>query len=289
MRHDGPVVIALDGSPHSEQTLEWGLAEAEHRAAEAVLARAFQVPRDPSAWNWYLVVPEPALLAEVKEYLVERLEHATVRSPGIVISTRALDGPEVPALQALTTDAQLLVVGAQGQVGRTRVGRVGAHLAAHSRCPVAVVRGASQGGSVVVGVDGSPTSLAAAAAAAREAVWRGVPLVVLHARPPLLDPHVTVREVPPLATSDADDPTHQAAERTAATLREENPGLEVRLELLDDEPVHALLARSGPDDLVVVGSRGMGAFRGMLLGSVSNEVVRHASGTVLVVHDDEDR
>ena len=36
--------------------------------------------------------------------------------------------------------------------------------------------------------------------------------------------------------------------------------------------------------LLVVGSRGLGAFRGMLLGAVSNDVVRSAPGTVLVVH-----
>jgi nucleotide-binding universal stress UspA family protein len=286
MRHDGPVVIALDGSPHSTQTLHWGLDEAEHRAAEAVLARTYQVPLDRSGWGWYLVVAETPLRTEVSEYLDETLDQATARSPGIVITTRALEGQEVPALRALSRDAQLLVVGAQGQAGRTRIGRVAAHLAAHSLCPVAVVRQASAR-SVVVGVDGSPTSLAAAAAAAREATWRSAPLVVLHARPPLRAPNVTY-VVPPLETADAEDPTHQAAQRTAARLREENPGLEVRLELVDDDPAHALRARSGPDDLVVVGSRGMGAFRGMLLGSVSSEVVRRATSTVLVVHDGED-
>ncbi|WNB86958.1 universal stress protein [Cellulomonas sp. ATA003] len=71
----------------------------------------------------------------------------------------------------------------------------------------------------------------------------------------------------------------------ASALRAEHPRLDVRLELVDDDPAHALTQMSHGAVLLVVGSRGLGAFRGMLLGSVSNEVVRSAPGTVLVVHD----
>jgi nucleotide-binding universal stress UspA family protein len=60
----------------------------------------------------------------------------------------------------------------------------------------------------------------------------------------------------------------------------------VRVELVDDRPAHALVDASMRSSLVVVGSRGLGAFRGMLLGSVSHEVVRNATGPVLVVPDD---
>ena len=48
--------------------------------------------------------------------------------------------------------------------------------------------------------------------------------------------------------------------------------------------MHALVAASRTAQLLVVGSRGFGAFRGMLLGAVSNEVVREAMPTVLVLH-----
>ncbi len=81
------------------------------------------------------------------------------------LRTRVLYGPPVPALLPLSNDAQLLVVGARGRGHPTAVGSVAAPLAAHACCPVAVVREAgpgSPGAPVVVGVDGSTVSLAAA-------------------------------------------------------------------------------------------------------------------------------
>ncbi len=288
MRHDGPVVIAVDGYPHSTQTLEWGLDEAQMRGADVVLARAYQEPYDYAAWNWYPIPEDLRFDTEAKEYLADQLERARASRPGLTITTRLLHGPEVPQLQGLATDAQLLVVGARGSAGHARVGRVSAHLAAHARCSVAVVREVpGDPGPVVVGVDGSPSSLAAAAVAAREAVGRGAPLVVLHARRTVLAPFYGEEGLmPPLATADENDPTHRAALEVVASLRERYPELGVRLELLDDDPAHALTSASSGARLVVVGSRGMGAFRGMLLGAVSNEVVRSAASTVLVVHDE---
>jgi nucleotide-binding universal stress UspA family protein len=56
------------------------------------------------------------------------------------------------------------------------------------------------------------------------------------------------------------------------------------VEIVDDDPVHALIQASRDAALLVVGSRGLGAFREMLLGSVSNEVVGEAASDVLVVH-----
>jgi nucleotide-binding universal stress UspA family protein len=142
-----------------------------------------------------------------------------------------------------------------------------------------------------VGVDGSPASLGAARTAAREASLRGSPLVVVHARPTIADQFG--RGMPALLPPDPggrvgeSDPTHRAAQDVADELRGRYPRLEVRVDLVDDDPVHALVARSRGADLLVLGSRGLGAFRGMLLGSVSNEVVRGATCTVLVMHDDE--
>jgi nucleotide-binding universal stress UspA family protein len=205
-----------------------------------------------------------------------------------VISAHVLHGPEVPELRALSEEAQLLVVGARGSTGRSRVGRVSAHLAAHARCPIAVVRDVVDDPTapVVVGVDGSPSSMVAAQLAAREAVLRDIPLVVVHARPTAAAPYGSEGLLlPPLSTADEDDPTHLAARAVATQLREEYTGLDVRIDLVDDQPAHALVQMSHGAALVVVGSRGMGAFRGMLLGSVSNEVVRDADATVMVVHD----
>jgi nucleotide-binding universal stress UspA family protein len=72
------------------------------------------------------------------------------------------------------------------------------------------------------------------------------------------------------------------AERLAGW-QEKYPGVEVRRELVRDRPRHALLEWSATAQLVVVGSRGRGGFRGMLLGSTSQALVQHAHCPVLVV------
>lgn len=291
MRTDGPVVIALDGSPHSEQTLQWGLAEASRRGARVVLARAYQEPREITQWSWYPVFEDLDFSTEAKEYLEERCERAAAAHPDLRVESALLHGAEVPQLRTLSKDAQLLVVGARGRSARRHIGRVSAHLAAHARCPVAVVRTdapVAPDAPVVVGVDGSPTSVAAAHVAAREAQARGTRLVLAHARPTFADPYGTlVTAGAPVVVSDETDPAHAAALRVADELRDAHPGLDVRLHLVDDEPVHALVEAARDAQLVVVGSRGLGAFQGMLLGAVSSDVVRTAPTSVLVVHEVE--
>jgi nucleotide-binding universal stress UspA family protein len=64
-----------------------------------------------------------------------------------------------------------------------------------------------------------------------------------------------------------------------------DPGCEVNVHPVHAHPGPALVSASQRADLVVVGSRGMGGIRGMLLGSVSEQVVRHAACSVVVVRE----
>lgn len=52
-----------------------------------------------------------------------------------------------------------------------------------------------------------------------------------------------------------------------------------------DLPAKALLAEAAEADLVVVGSRGRGGFKGLMLGSVSDQVVTHSPCPVVVIPD----
>ena len=61
------------------------------------------------------------------------------------------------------------------------------------------------------------------------------------------------------------------------------PGCEVTVHPVHAAAAPALIAASKRADLVVIGSRGLGGFRGLLLGSVSEQVVRHAECPVVVI------
>lgn len=292
MRADGPVVVALDGTAHSAQTLRWGVDEAVRRRSGLLLVRVVEDSWQGTAWSWYPIVASGDLGLEAKEYLADEASLLEEHHPGLHVETRVLHGQVVPCLRELSFGAQLLVLGAHVRTGRARTGSTGAHVAAHARCPVVVVRSdpdrpasTPTTAAVVVGVDGSSASLAAARVAAREAWMRGRPLLVVHARPTIPDPFGR-GSVPPLATADESDPTHRAAQAVAARLRDENDGLTVELALVDDDPADALVHLGAAAALLVVGSRGLGGFRGMLLGSVSHAVLREATVPVVVVRDD---
>lgn len=275
MRADGPVIVALDGTAHSAQTLRWGVDEAVRRRAGLLLVRVVEDSWQGTAWSWYPIVASGDLGLEAKEYLADEASLLEEHHPGLHVETRVLHGQVVPCLRELSFGAQLLVLGAHVRTGRARTGSTGAHVAAHARCPVVVVRSDPD----------RPASLAAARVAAREAWMRGRPLLVVHARPTIPDPFGR-GSVPPLATADESDPTHRAAQAVAARLRDENDGLTVELALVDDDPADALVHLGAAAALLVVGSRGLGSFRGMLLGSVSHAVLHEATVPVIVVRDD---
>jgi nucleotide-binding universal stress UspA family protein len=76
----------------------------------------------------------------------------------------------------------------------------------------------------------------------------------------------------------------RALERVAAVA----PDLEVHGEVPEDPPAVALQGASRRVDLLVVGSRGLGAFQGLLLGAVSHHVAQHAHCPVVVVRPPRD-
>ncbi|MEO3752497.1 universal stress protein [Streptomyces sp. B6B3] len=131
---------------------------------------------------------------------------------------------------------------------------------------------------VVVGVDGSSSSDAAVLQAAREARWRGARLHVVHVfRRPVAPTHV-----PPLDLSPLDDLTEGAAQHARSVA----PEVEITQTVADGAPVPVLAGESRTADLVVVGSRGMGGFVGMLLGSTAESLAAHGECPVLVVREE---
>jgi nucleotide-binding universal stress UspA family protein len=136
-------------------------------------------------------------------------------------------------------------------------------------------------GPVVVGIDGSAGSRAALRAAAEEARLRGRPLRAVMAHG-YLDQHRPggVQAFDPRYT---EEDARAALDEALAQELGADPGIAVEPVVIADLPARALLAESESASMVVVGARGLGGFRGLLLGSVSMQLVNHASCPVLVV------
>lgn len=142
--------------------------------------------------------------------------------------------------------------------------------------------GTTAPGGVLVAVDGSEASERSLVWATREAARRGVPLTIVHCyywpSSGLGAMEAIGFLMDGLAKDSADILT--AAEATANRTA---PDVEVSVESHLGAPVATIVDLSSRFDLVVVGSRGLGGFKGMLLGSVSTGVVANALCAVVVV------
>ncbi|WP_030681136.1 universal stress protein [Streptomyces sp. NRRL B-1347] len=133
---------------------------------------------------------------------------------------------------------------------------------------------------IVVGLDGSRESVAAADWAAREALRRGLPLRVVHAWEGLPGDDEPV-SLPELAA-----PRYWARRilRSAVDrLDEDHPQVPVTAEQIHRPPVPALLAEADAGELLVLGNQGFGGLGGLLAGSVAMAVVAHARTPVVLV------
>lgn len=138
---------------------------------------------------------------------------------------------------------------------------------------------------IVVGVDGSDGGAAALQFAADEAALRRTPLRVVSAWE-IPTAVYTAGTAPPVdpATLDAFRlRAEQLAEEAAATVKKRQPSVEVETLSGAGQPADVLLAEGAGAELIVVGRRGLGGFKSLLLGSVSQQVVHHASCPVVVV------
>ncbi|WP_282701054.1 universal stress protein [Streptomyces sp. CC219B] len=141
-------------------------------------------------------------------------------------------------------------------------------------------------GRVVVGVDGSASGLAAVEVAAREARLREAELRVVHAFlwPAMHPPPASSPLGPPEGgvRSMVERLLAEAAERARSVA----PEVEVSCAVVTGEPLTVLEAQSHAAELVVVGSRGMGGFVGLLAGSTAVHLAAHGRCPVLVVREE---
>ncbi len=139
---------------------------------------------------------------------------------------------------------------------------------------------------IVVGIGESPGSQAAARWAGEAAAQLGARIVAVHAYEPLdhldhIEPGVDFADV-------RDDVAEQMDRAWCQTLRASGVAFETRLE--EGRPAEVLMdvAREVDADLIVVGTRRMGAVAALAIGSTADQVMREALRPVVVIHPPEE-
>nr|WP_308186346.1 universal stress protein [Streptomyces sp. MNU76] len=285
-----PVVVGVDGSPSALAAVEAAAQEARMRGAKLHVVHAFvwpamHVPPGGSP----LGPPAGGVREGIEHLLAEAVERALATAPGVVADQAVITGEAVTALEAQSRTAQLMVVGHRGSGGFAGLllGSTSVHLAAHSHCPVTVVRDRmADDGPVLVAVDGTPQNRGAIACAFEEASLRGANLVALHVWGTWSDHGDTRPE--DLVNLTGDVETLQAHEErlldeALSGHREEHPEVTAHVRVVRGRTPPTLIEASRDAQLIVVGARGRGGLTGLLLGSVSQTVLHHAHCPVTVV------
>jgi nucleotide-binding universal stress UspA family protein len=288
------VVAGVDGSPGSEEAFVWALHEARLRNLPLRAVTAWLPSGEPEQVERLAALKS---VAELRDRLGRELA-ATVRTlmqrsavADVRVTTVVEYGHPAEKLIRTAGTGRLLVVGSRGRGGiaGALLGSVSQNCAQYAHVPVIVVRGrqADDGAKrVVVGVDGSAASHSALRFAAEEAALRKAVLHVVHAWTP---PYVGYgSSIWSPAVWGWDELEAQARSTVHDSLRRvlaDAAGVAVEESLVEGSAGAALLTAATGADLLVVGSRGRGGWKGLLLGSVSMHCITHAPCPVAVARD----
>lgn len=279
------IVIGIDGTPASEIALRWAVAEASTRALPLRVVAVYELPT-PSVVTAYTYVPGQIPPPAFQERFDSAVAYARDRLDEGAVSAALVSGRPAQVILTETAGAEVLVVGSPGHstVGGIVVGSVSAAAAGHAQCPVVVVRQnvVQNDAGIVVGVDGSPNANEALEFAIEHARSHGYPVTVVHGWDPFedIDPAVWT----------PDRAAHRRDEREAwltelvKPYQEKYPYVRLTTQVVDARPAEALATLSKAARMVIVGSRGHGGFAGLVLGSVSQNLLHHARCTVVVMH-----
>ncbi|WP_280235998.1 universal stress protein [Nocardia cyriacigeorgica] len=290
------IVVGTDGTPASTRAVEWAARTASARGRRLVIAHGYDLKTTNVMLTSYDVVVPP--IAENVRRNGEQVLDSAARlvtdiDPTIEVVTELSESAAGRLLIELSDTAYLTVLGAGAMVGPlAHLGSTLLSVAAHGHGRVVVVREAHpqhtvrDSGPVVVGVDGSAVGEPAIEAAFSEASERGTDLVAVHAWSDLSQGVFAGASYLDLPTADLEIGEKALLAERLAGWQEKYPTVEVSREIYMSGPRQHLMHWSKNAQLIVVGSRGRGGFRGLLLGSTSNYLVQHAHCPVMVVHRD---
>lgn len=295
MNSDKAVLVGYDGSGQSKLALRWGLDEAWRRQLPVtiLLADTPDIVLNGSGTGYDELAGDPRRV-EVQALLTDAVELAAKWAPGVSVSPRLAAASAATAVLEAMGDASIVVLGSRGLGGfrELLVGSTSLHVATHATVPVVVIRtdenvpAGPEAGRVVVGVDGSDVAQDALRFAFDEASLRAVGLTAVRAWHSWYfeSPGAKGGAIPEHVEDEVLVPGETAALRDAvAGWRGKYPDVNVRERVVHATAAEALVDAARGSELVVVGSRGRGGFRSLLLGSVSHAVLHHATSPVAIV------
>ncbi|WP_020524741.1 universal stress protein [Catelliglobosispora koreensis] len=259
------IVVGIDGSESSWQALMWAAHAAAVRRVPLITLHAGSAETAHGLWR------------QADAFVKERFADARC-VPELAETTAA------QALIAASDHAALIVVGRRGRgaLPDLLLGSTSLQVSMHAHCPVAVVRGnTAQDGPIVVGVDSSPHSQGALEYAFLEANLTGRPVLALHVYASGLMGYPDALIPVPDAETEHDQATELLA-RELLPWQEAFPDVRTEQQAVPGSPAHILVPRTEAASVVVVGSRGLGGFAGLLLGSTGQALVHHARCPVVI-------
>ncbi len=284
------IVIGVDDSARSEDAVAFARRLAAATTGRVVMACAFpyhDVPSRAANLAYRDVLKREAsqttrrMSELLKDIPLERIHTATVAHPSPAHALHIL---------AESEHAAIVVVGSThtGTLGRVLPGATGERLLHGSPCAVAIVpegyRNAQQPAirTIGVAVDGSDESKAAVDAAVGIARAVEAQLEVIGVLPP--DPAYGAGELMGGSADPAlrDELRHHLRDVLDAVVADIRADVQAQPVLLEGDPAARLIERTAHLDLLLMGSRGYGPLRAVLVGGVSGRVSRAAHCPVIV-------
>lgn len=280
------VLLASDGSSDAMQAAEWVAASGLLEGASILILSVVTPPGVP-----LLPAPIATRLGEDARSAAEQTR-AVLGVSGTAATVRVAEGDAREEIMRMAEewDADLVVVGSRG-LGRAEgffLGTVSLAVVRHCTRPVLVVKGRTRTlSSAILGLDGSEHALNAVRFFAR---WPRRVDLALH-MVGVVEPLPLPRTAPTMiraelhaAVAAAEGERREALEQALAAARPVLPFGKTTETVTSGDPACELLriADESAADLIVLGARGLGAVKRLLLGSVSEAVLRDAKCAVLI-------
>ena len=290
----GPCIVAgFDNSPSGFDAV--ALARQLAAATDARLIVAYIYLEAISAIE---IVPPPELVAQRRKEALRTVRRASIVLDGFERWEPVVYASE-PAARGLhevadRAGAELIVVGSTHRhgLGRVMPGATGERLLHGSACPIAIAPAGWRGDAIETigaGFDGSPESRAALAAAATLAHASGASLRALNVFEPPNPANPVYAVTGHGYTEIMGELRDMRRARLDQALEELPSRVDAGGQIIDGHPAEVLAAESERLDLLVIGSRGYGALRATLAGSVAHELAGTSRCPLLLVPRGVDR